>query len=502
MKVDGGRSEEGFTWEAAFWPCWGLEGVLVLGIALLLPICMASIVVNQAQVLMLSWVIFFCGIFGVLSFSSMYNLTTALDGSLCPDPPKDSSEDVQRYAECRERLQATICPWLVVLPAFAASTWTLRRRLAAALHLAWFDLGIPDGEASLYATGRPRLPDLPPPEVLFRVTMTYYSRHYIDATTVAFSELGGSIHSGFPGSLSTPIPTSHTSNNAANSNSAVKQSQQQPLQQPQSPHHTAGPHVMGSNSTTATAASTAAGTATIAAPTAGATAAASATTAAAAAAAAAHGSGTVAATAGSGVAPGPGAVLQPPSPQIPSYGPLGSLGSSWPSLVGSGRVHLDPSASLLSARGGNISEIVESEQLCFVCYDQPPKAVLMECGHAGLCTDCAVQLMERRRGQVGQCPICRSHITCVLRLREDLPLPASLFTARPSAGGAPTASAVGSGGSGLRGRPEPPLLESMDLEAGNLPPGIVAGPPFPPAAKANAVMVEVVRRRAGLSASS
>merc|ERR1719414_2562263 len=76
----------------------------------------------------------------------------------------------------------------------------------------------------------------------------------------------------------------------------------------------------------------------------------------------------------------------------------------------------DPSTSILSARGSTFIEIVESEQLCFVCYDQFPDSVLLECGHAGLCVGCSSHLLDRQ-GRQAFCPICRAPVSCVLRLR-------------------------------------------------------------------------------------
>merc|ERR1711920_503694 len=76
--------------------------------------------------------------------------------------------------------------------------------------------------------------------------------------------------------------------------------------------------------------------------------------------------------------------------------------------------------------GATFTDVVETEQLCFICYVEAPDAVLLECGHAGLCTECADHLVERRPGRAA-CPICRSPILAVLRLRPELPLPVDLF---------------------------------------------------------------------------
>jgi len=93
----------------------------------------------------------------------------------------------------------------------------------------------------------------------------------------------------------------------------------------------------------------------------------------------------------------------------------GSLGSRCP---------LDVDGSILSARGGVANEIVESEQMCFVCYDSRPDSIFLECGHAGVCRHCAGNLMNRPQRAV--CPVCRARITRVVIIRADLPVPSHL----------------------------------------------------------------------------
>lgn len=147
-----------------------------------------------------------------------------------------------------------------------------------------------------------------------------------------------------------------------------------------------------------------------------------------------------------------------------SVGPLARMASGGQSVLnstfrqsaasirGPGR-SVDHASSLLSARGSTWDELVQSEQLCFICYDRPPETVLLECGHAGLCRTCALQLLTRR----ARCPVCRSRISNVVRIVTDRPIPSDMFAGQ---------------GAGL------------GLE----------GPPWPAAAKRNAVAVEVVRR--------
>ncbi|CAM9328915.1 unnamed protein product, partial [Phaeothamnion confervicola] len=77
--------------------------------------------------------------------------------------------------------------------------------------------------------------------------------------------------------------------------------------------------------------------------------------------------------------------------------------------------------------GGGLSGIAESageetddddslSGICFLCHDRPPDAVLLDCGHGGLCHGCGVSIASRPRPS---CPICRSPITFVYQLPKD-----------------------------------------------------------------------------------
>jgi len=90
------------------------------------------------------------------------------------------------------------------------------------------------------------------------------------------------------------------------------------------------------------------------------------------------------------------------------------------SYTGDAELH----SQILLHTDNTFSTIVETEQLCFICYESAPDAALLECGHAGLCCDCGKKLMFRPSSK---CPICRRHITWLVRLRPDLPLDPDLF---------------------------------------------------------------------------
>lgn len=426
-----------YDWQAAFWPCWGLEGIIILIVVLLLPVCLVSVIVDRPRMLMLTWVLLSAGGFGASSFVSMYNVSLLLDKKLCPDNPCEIA-DSSTCKACRYHLEMSMWPWLAFLPTFAVITMLLKSRLATALHNSWYQA---PSEAAVQAAGNPQqVQELPPPVLMFRVTATYYTR-VCD-----------------PALIDLDLPGSVTLANGAGASMA---SQANVL----------------------------------------------------------HGS--IRSTASRSFRPSMGAV--------------------------------DPMSSVLSARGATFAEIVESEQLCFVCYDQTPNAALLECGHAGMCVDCATTLMERPARQA-RCPICRSTISNVLRLRADLPVPLELFGLRAASQSASqsllranshlSARGFGGGSSSSWRRPasrEQSLVDAgceMERGDGAATPGSTTGthssgnlgrqqhgagtmghgaasaalmeanavaaelgqplaaPPWPPAARRHAVMVDAIRRPA------
>jgi Zinc finger, C3HC4 type (RING finger) len=50
-----------------------------------------------------------------------------------------------------------------------------------------------------------------------------------------------------------------------------------------------------------------------------------------------------------------------------------------------------------------------AEKLCYVCEARDANAVLLECGHGGVCYECALGLVRQRRER--SCPICRVSAT-------------------------------------------------------------------------------------------
>ena len=58
---------------------------------------------------------------------------------------------------------------------------------------------------------------------------------------------------------------------------------------------------------------------------------------------------------------------------------------------------------------------VDGEDLCIICYDQPPSCVFLECGHGGFCKRCAYLLFVR---PPCECPTCRQAIEQVVELTQ------------------------------------------------------------------------------------
>ncbi len=54
----------------------------------------------------------------------------------------------------------------------------------------------------------------------------------------------------------------------------------------------------------------------------------------------------------------------------------------------------------------------DNDKACLVCWDAPPDAVLLECGHGGLCVACAERLWQGGR----RCPLCRASFAGVVRI--------------------------------------------------------------------------------------
>ena len=60
-------------------------------------------------------------------------------------------------------------------------------------------------------------------------------------------------------------------------------------------------------------------------------------------------------------------------------------------------------------------ESQEEAAVCLACMARPPDAILVECGHGGLCAPCAGRLWRNRPAR-RRCPLCRQRFDGVLRI--------------------------------------------------------------------------------------
>ena len=70
-------------------------------------------------------------------------------------------------------------------------------------------------------------------------------------------------------------------------------------------------------------------------------------------------------------------------------------------------------ASLAAPVGSDRSAGSQDGDVCFICFSGPRDAVLLECGHGGLCFGCATRCMQMR---FQECPICRQPISQIVQL--------------------------------------------------------------------------------------
>jgi hypothetical protein len=58
------------------------------------------------------------------------------------------------------------------------------------------------------------------------------------------------------------------------------------------------------------------------------------------------------------------------------------------------------------------TSIGSENDACIVCMERPLDAVLLECGHSGLCVECATVLWDQAR----RCPLCRRGFAAIMRI--------------------------------------------------------------------------------------
>lgn len=61
------------------------------------------------------------------------------------------------------------------------------------------------------------------------------------------------------------------------------------------------------------------------------------------------------------------------------------------------------------------NDLEEGDGTCWICCTAPANAVLMECGHGGMCVNCATQCWKKKPPL---CPLCRARIIMVVKIDE------------------------------------------------------------------------------------
>eukprot|EP01017_Pseudomicrothorax_dubius_P041250 TRINITY_DN6574_c0_g1_i14.p1 TRINITY_DN6574_c0_g1~~TRINITY_DN6574_c0_g1_i14.p1 ORF type:complete len:486 (+),score=41.22 TRINITY_DN6574_c0_g1_i14:77-1534(+) len=77
-------------------------------------------------------------------------------------------------------------------------------------------------------------------------------------------------------------------------------------------------------------------------------------------------------------------------------------------------IKFDDKAKHLSefVRSGSLNRHEQSNSNCLICYEKPANAVIMDCGHGGLCIDCAIESWTKK----DCCYLCREKVSKVLQV--------------------------------------------------------------------------------------
>ena len=69
------------------------------------------------------------------------------------------------------------------------------------------------------------------------------------------------------------------------------------------------------------------------------------------------------------------------------------------------------------------TSVVSNINECIVCYENPPDCVFLNCGHAGTCYECSLDLWEKN----GECYLCRNMIDKLLQIDLKIKLENNFF---------------------------------------------------------------------------
>ena len=93
-----------------------------------------------------------------------------------------------------------------------------------------------------------------------------------------------------------------------------------------------------------------------------------------------------------------------------------ALGIS-PGMDGSARCSASGGAPAVGTGGRQHGGGGDEGEACMICMDREADAVLVECGHGGLCAACAVACWDGLASGRRACPLCRRGFAGVMRIR-------------------------------------------------------------------------------------
>lgn len=56
-----------------------------------------------------------------------------------------------------------------------------------------------------------------------------------------------------------------------------------------------------------------------------------------------------------------------------------------------------------------------SDNLCVICYTNPPNTLAEPCGHGSICSECIFQLIQKDR----KCPLCRHEMATIYIVKRE-----------------------------------------------------------------------------------
>lgn len=61
------------------------------------------------------------------------------------------------------------------------------------------------------------------------------------------------------------------------------------------------------------------------------------------------------------------------------------------------------------------SELVLGKETCFICCENVPNIVFIDCGHGGVCVMCTLEIVSKKN----QCPLCREVVNKIVEIEVE-----------------------------------------------------------------------------------